>query len=155
MRDPKKLRKLLCRLMWLSSSNFMFPNTLKRKMTKNNNNNKQTKSITELCDVPCTWILDVPPSTRVGPSVHMALPHGLILTQMTQTHTGWWIPCSRPDMNKELHSPGQQKVPRTIVGKSFLKSRLVVVPLTPNLVFLFPWYLSPWYSSSLSKTYFL
>ena len=31
MRDPKKLRKLLCRLMWLSSSNFMFPKTWMRK----------------------------------------------------------------------------------------------------------------------------
>lgn len=31
MRDPKKLRKLLCRLMWLSSSSLMFPKTLGRK----------------------------------------------------------------------------------------------------------------------------
>lgn len=31
MREPRKLRKLLCRLMWLSSSSLMLPKTYRRE----------------------------------------------------------------------------------------------------------------------------
>lgn len=82
-----------------------------------------------------TWRMDV--TCRAGTSTPVAPPDGLALKQTTHAQTGWWAPCPNPISRREK---------KTVEGRIWEIFHLSVVPPTPNLVFLFPWHLSPWHS---------